>query len=67
MITSRFGSEVQILQKPDFGGFVRIKRLMDGAVRDWHRSELRETNVGEIEAAIAQAGPAPEGNAQNFR
>lgn len=66
MITTRFGSEVKILQKPDFGNFVRVKRIADGAVRDWHRSELRETENGEIEKAISEAGPAPQGNSGEF-
>jgi hypothetical protein len=61
MIHTRYGSEVTVLQKPDPGQFVRVRRLPDGAVRDVHISDLREDAAGELMAAIAAAGPAPQG------
>ena len=66
MITTRFGSEVIVLQKPDFGGFVRVRRVIDGAIRDWHISELH-ADADELQRAIEAAGPAPQGTRKSFR
>ena len=67
MITTRFGSEVQILQKPDFGGFVTVRRVADGAIRDWHLSKLKADSPQEMHDAIEHAGPSHEGNTRSMR
>lgn len=40
MITTRFGSEIEILEPADSEGWVKCKRVSDGAEREWHCSEL---------------------------
>lgn len=44
---TQYGSEVELLSYPDKDGWVRVKRLSDGANRDWNLSQMRKSNIIE--------------------
>lgn len=49
MITTQFGSEVELLRGQDKDGYCKVKRLSDGAVREWHVTELRADNQDDLQ------------------
>lgn len=52
---TRYGSIVERQCGPDADGFMRVRRLSDDAIRDWHVSELYPmTDAEVIEIAAAE-------------
>lgn len=41
MITTRFGSEVKVLESANEKGWVKVERVSDGAIHEWHVSEFK--------------------------
>lgn len=52
MITTRFGSEVEVLEPADDDGWVKVKRLPQGDEREWHASELRADSPEEFNKVV---------------
>jgi hypothetical protein len=47
-ITIRFGSEVELLSHVNADGWIKVKRLSDGAEREYHMAELRADTIEEL-------------------
>lgn len=46
---SQFGSKVIPLGKPDKDGWIKVKRVEDQAIREWHISQLKADNPEDLE------------------
>lgn len=49
MITTQYGSEVELISGQDKEGFCKVRRLSDGAIMEWHVSQLRADNQEELQ------------------
>ena len=47
MITTQYGSEVVILARMG-DGWARVKRVADGAIREWHVAQLRGSTPADL-------------------
>lgn len=45
---SQFGSKVIPLGKPDEEGWIKVKRVEDQAIREWHISQLKADNEEDL-------------------
>lgn len=55
MITTRYGSRVEILGVDFSGQWVRVRRIEDGALREWRVVDLCADTVSELEEALTSA------------
>ena len=58
-IYTRFGSEVELLERPDRRGFVNCRRVVDDSRRDFHVSDLR-ADTREDQKKLADFESDPE-------
>ena len=49
MITTRYGSEVEVLGQQDKDGFIEVRRRSDGVLRSFHVTELRADTQEELQ------------------
>lgn len=40
-LVTRFGSEVETLEAPDSEGWVKVRRIDDGEIREWNMCDMR--------------------------
>lgn len=55
MIATRFGSEVVVHGVDRTGEWVRVRRVADGADREWRVADLRADTQEELQEALEQA------------
>lgn len=48
LLRTRYGSLVEAITYPDTEGWLRVKRLSDGATRDWNLSQLHVETVTRL-------------------
>jgi hypothetical protein len=56
-ITTRFGSEVELLSHVNADGWIKVKRLSDGAEREYHVAELRADRLKNCGSYSHKEGP----------
>ncbi len=54
---TRFGSVVEIVTAPNEDGWATFHRFSDGALREWHLSEVRGLKLAEVVPALREDCP----------